>query len=77
MDKLTFFLKELLESWRCKLELDVWEWRGWEKGAGVWKIAWKGIRIPLEKRRRGGAPGEKDRQTEWSDTVESQFGPES
>ena len=34
MDKLTF-LKDLVESWKCKLELDVGEWRGGGKGGGV------------------------------------------
>ena len=33
MEKFTF-LKELLESWRCRLELDVGEWRGGGKGGG-------------------------------------------
>ena len=51
---------------------------GGEEGeGGVWKVAWQRFRTQLEKRRRGGAPGEKDRQTEWSDTLESEFGPES
>ena len=27
-----FFLKELLESWRCRLELDVCEWGGGKEG---------------------------------------------
>ena len=31
MDKLTF-LKDLVESWRCRLELDVGEWRGGGRG---------------------------------------------
>ena len=29
-----FFLKELLDSWRCRLELDVCEWGGGKEGGG-------------------------------------------
>ena len=62
MEKFTF-LKELLESWRCRLELDVGEWRGGEKGGGG-KNCMTRNRTQLGKRQKGGAPGEKDRQTE-------------
>ena len=63
MEKFTF-LKELLESWRCRLELDVGEWRGGEKGGGCVKNCMTRNRTQLGKRQKGGAPGEKDRQTE-------------
>ena len=33
-----FFLKELLESWRCRLELDVCEWGGGKEGGGGEKL---------------------------------------
>ena len=63
MDKLTF-LKDLVESWRCRLELDVGEWRGGGEGGGGVKNCMTRNRTQLGKRQKGGAPGEKDRQTE-------------
>ena len=68
MEKFNFFkgvfLKELLESWRCRLELDVCEWGGGKEGGGGVKNCMTRNRTQLGKRQRGGAPGEKDRQTE-------------
>ena len=52
MDKFTF-LKELLESWRCRLELDVGEWRGGERG-GV-KNCMKKNQDSIGKETKGGS----------------------
>ena len=62
MDKLTF-LKDVVESWKCKLELDVGEWRGGGRGGGV-KSCMNQIQDSIGKETKGGAPSEKDRQTE-------------
>ena len=54
MEKFTF-LKELLESWRCRLELDVCEWGGGKEGGGGCEKLHDKESDSIEKETKGGS----------------------
>ena len=50
-----FYLKEILESWRCRLELDVCEWRGGGEGGGCVKNCMTKNQDSIGKETKGGS----------------------
>ena len=49
-----FFLKEILDSWRGRLELDVCEWGGGKEGGG-WEKLHDKESDSIEKETKGGS----------------------